>query len=90
MEEEFKFGRTAADTTDSGRKAWLMAEVDWCTLMEMFTMVNGRKTKHMDMVPNKTTTEVDTKDNGSTTNSMVKEKKLGQMDLLTSENTPRE
>ena len=75
--------------TDSGRKAWHTAEEDWYTLTEMCTMASGRKTRHMDMVFNRITTEVDMKDNGSTTNNMVKEKKLGLMDQHSSVNTQK-
>ena len=68
----------------------LLPPVKVTDVMTKFTKASVRKTRHMDMVFNRITTEVDMKDNGSTTNNMVKEKNIGLMDQHSSVNTQKE
>ena len=79
MEEVYRFGQTARDMMDSGKKEWLTVEEDWFMLMEMSILESGRMTRLTVMEFNKITTEVATKATGSTTNNMVTELKPGQM-----------
>jgi len=79
MEEEYKSGLMVHAMTDSGRMEWLAAMADSSMLKVMFMKVPGTKTKLTDLVSTLTTTVLDTKDNGLTTNNTEMELKNGLM-----------
>jgi len=79
MEEESKFGLMDHAMMDSGKMEWLADMADSSMLKVTFMKVPGMKIKLTDLVSTLTTTVLDMKDNGSTTNNTEMELKNGLM-----------
>ena len=79
MERVFKSGQMVLATTDSGKMEWLADMADSSMLKVTFMKVPGMKTKLTDLASTLTTTVLDTKDNGLTTNNTEMELKNGLM-----------
>lgn len=89
MAEESKLGQMALNTRAIGKMIKLISEESFIMLMEIFTKENGLMIKHMAMVFIDIQMVLFLKDFGKMISKMVKERKCGQMVLVTLELTEK-
>jgi len=75
----YKFGRMEVSMKDIGWMTKHMGTVDWYMQMEMFTMVNGIKIRHMAVAPTNFLAGQNMLEIGKTISTMGTVLKLGQM-----------
>jgi len=90
MEEVFRYGLMALDTTASGATAWPTGSVVSCTPRATSTKENGLKIKQMAMVFTLISTAVDTRASGLLINNMDLASSNGQMEPNMTASTNKE